>query len=75
MLYTLVFLEEGYHSLPRCPKCDRCVSCRALKGSHWSMVMCAKWAERKRKRLREEEVQAITAVAFWAYERPLETVT
>ena len=34
--------------------------------------MCSKGAERKLKRLREEEAQASTAVALQAYGRPME---
>ena len=37
--------------------------------------MCAKGAERKLRRRREDEVQEITAVDLYAYIRPLETVT
>ena len=37
--------------------------------------MCAKGLEHKIKRLREEEANASTSVAFQAYGRPLEMVT
>ena len=45
----------------------------ALNRKHQATKMCTKRVERKIKRLREEEAQAIMKVDFQAYKRPLET--
>ena len=42
---------------------------------HLATDQCAKVAERKRRRLAEEELQEISERAFQAYKEPLETVT
>ena len=68
---TLVVLEELNHPLLRCPRCDVFVPWRELHGKHQATAMCAKRAERKSNRLREEEAQASIVVAFRAYRRPL----
>ena len=48
---------------------------RALNGSHLATVQCARGAERKRRRLEEEELQENLERAFQAYGAPLENVT
>ena len=48
---TLLFLKEGKHPLPRCPKCDIFFTWRVLNRKHRATVMCARGVERQLKRL------------------------
>ena len=63
----LVVLEEGNHPLRRCPKCDIFVMWWNLSGNHQVTAMCARGADWWLKRLREEEAQLSTVVAFEVY--------
>ena len=72
---TVIILEEVNLPHPRCPRCDIMVPCHALNGSHLTTAQCAKGAERKRRRLKEEYLREISKRAFQAYGEPLETVT
>ena len=49
----LVVLEEGDHSLPRCPKCYMFVTWWALNREYQATDMCARGAERRLKQLIE----------------------
>ena len=55
VLDTVVILEDVNLPHPRCPKCDMLVPCRTLNGRQPATVKCARGAERKRRRLAEEE--------------------
>ena len=57
---TVVMLEEGNLSLPRCPRCDLQVSRKTPNGRHLGTLQCQKGAERKRRRLTETETQKNT---------------
>ena len=48
---------------------------RALNGSNLATAQCARGAERKRRRLDEEELRESMDMAFQAYGEPLENVT
>ena len=52
---TIVVPEEGNRPLLRCPKCDMFVPWEALNGRHRDTAMCARGAELKLRRRREEE--------------------
>ena len=54
---TVVILEEGNLSLPRCPRYDLQVSRKALNGLHLDTSQCRTGTERKRQRLAEEEMR------------------
>ena len=47
----------------------------ALKHCHSKTSLCAWGAKRNRRRLAEEEAQEGTVTVFWAYDRPMETVS
>ena len=51
----IVLLEEGNHTLPRCPKWNMFVYWMELIGMHQATLICAKGSEHKIKRMREEE--------------------
>ena len=71
---TVIILEEGNIPHPRCPQCDMMVPWQALNRRHLATTQCARGAERKRKRLAEEELWEISERAFQAYGAPLEHV-
>ena len=50
VLDTVVMLEEGNFSHPRCARCDMQVPWRALNGIHPMKAQFVKGAERKRRR-------------------------
>ena len=75
MQETLVVLEEGNHPLPGCLKCDMFVVWKVLNGKNQATEICARYAERWLKWLREEEARMRMAETFEADVRPLETVT
>ena len=54
---TVVMLEEGNLSLPRCPRCDLQVSRKALNGRQLGTIQCRTGTERKRRRLAEVEMR------------------
>ena len=54
---TLVILKEGNPPHPWCPQCDMLFPWRALNGRHLVTAHCARGAERKRRRLVEEELR------------------
>ena len=64
---TMVILEEGNLPLQRCPRCDLQVSRKALNGRHLETNQCKTGAERKHRRLAEEEVETTSEKAFYAY--------
>ena len=72
---TVVVLEEGNLPHPRCPRCDMLFPWRALNRSHLATAQCARGAERKRRRLAEEELRKSSERAFQANGKPLENVT
>ena len=57
VLDTVVMLEEGNFSQPRCVRCDMQVPWRELNGQHLGTTQCLKGAERKRRRLAEAETR------------------
>ena len=75
VLDTVVMLEEGKSSHPRCVRCDMKVPRKALNGRHPETVHCEKWAERKRRRLAETETRENSERAFKAYGEPMEAVS
>ena len=64
---TMVILEEGNLSLPRCPRCELQVSRKALNGRHLETNQCKMGAERNQRRLAAEEVKTTSEKAFHAY--------
>ena len=74
-LYTVVILEEGNLSQPRCTRCDMLVPRQAKNGRHPSIAQCAKGGEWKRRRLAESELREILERSFETYGEPLENVT
>ena len=75
VLDTVVMLEEGNFSHPRCARCDMQVPWEALNGGHLGTAQCAKGAERKRRRLAETETRENSERAFKAYMEPMEAVS
>ena len=75
VLDTVVMLEEGNFSHPRCARCDMQVPQRALNGRHPGSAQCLKGAESKRRRLAETETRENSERAFEAYVAPIESVT
>ena len=71
----LVILKEGNNSHPRCSYCDIILPWVALKPRHPEIDLCAQGAERKRRRMAEEEYQAGAVTAVQDYDRPLEIVS
>ena len=71
---TVVILEEGNFPHPRCARCDMQLPRKALNGRHLGTAQCAKWAERKRRRLAETETRENLERAFHAYGQPMEAV-
>ena len=57
---TVVILEEGNQTYPRCSKCDMFVPHKALNGQHLMKALCRRGEERKWCHLYEEEEQAGT---------------
>ena len=72
---TVVILEEGKPPHPSCPQCEMLVPWHVLNGRHLATTQCASGAERKRRRLWEEELRERSEGAFQAYTEPLENVT
>ena len=72
---TVVILEEGNLPLPRCPRCDLQVSRKALNGRHLETNQCKTGAERKLRRLAEEDVETVTEKALHAYGKKMRAVT
>ena len=52
---TIVILEEDNRPYPWCPQCDMFVSHKALNGQHRTTSFFQRVAERKWRRLEEEE--------------------
>ena len=71
---TVVILEEGNPPQPRCPQCNMLVPWHTLNGRHPATAQCARGAERKRRRLAEEEFRESMERAFEDYGAPLENV-
>ena len=61
---TVIILEEGNLSHPRCPRCNIMVTWRAINRTHLVTAQCARGKERKRRRLVEEELREISERAF-----------
>ena len=60
---------------PRILRCNILVSWRALNRRHLATAQCAKGAERKRRRLADEEPRESLERAFQAYGEPLDNTT
>ena len=75
ILDTVVILEEGKLTHPRCTRCDILLPRRALNDRHLTKAQCARGAERKRRRLAEADLREISERSFEAYGEPLENVT
>ena len=71
----MVILEEGKLPHPRCPRCNMMFSWCALNGRHLAIAQCSRGAERKRRRIAEEELREISERDFQAYGAPLKNVT
>ena len=71
---TVIILEEGNLSHPRCSQCDMLVPWRALNGKHHETAMCRSGAERERRRMAETKLRESTEMAFEAYRKQLEAV-
>ena len=71
---TIIILEEGNLPHPRCENCDMFVPCRGLNGRHKSTMMCKSGAERKPRRLSEEEIRESTEMAFEVYGKQIKSV-
>ena len=72
---TVIILEEGNLPHPWCTRCNIMVPWKSLNGCHVTTTQCAKGAERKRRRLVEEELWDSAERAFQDYRRPLVTAT
>ena len=75
VLDTMVMLEEGNFTHPRCARCDMLVLRRTLNGRHPATAQCARGAERKRRRLAEAEMRVSSERAFEAYGEPIKNVS
>ena len=73
---TVVITEEGNHPHPhpRCPAYEMVLPWAVLNCRHPAMSLCVRGAERKRRRLEEEEDWAVKVTELWDYDRTLETV-
>ena len=60
----MVVLEEGNLPHPRCPWCDILVPWLVLNGRQLATAQCDRGAERKRRRLEEEEFRESSERAF-----------
>ena len=60
----VIILEDGNLTHPRCSQCDMLVPWGALNGRHHATTLCRKGAERKRRRILEEELRDSTERAF-----------
>ena len=72
---TVIIPEEGNLPNPRCPWCNMLVPWRDLNRWHLSTAQCAKGAERKLRRMAEEEMWESAERDFQDYRRPLDTIT
>ena len=54
---AVIILDDGNLPHPQCPRCDILVPWHALNRRHLATAQCAKGAERKRRRLAEEDLQ------------------
>ena len=72
---TVIIMEEGNLSHPRCSRCHMMVPWRELNGRHLTTTQCTKGVERKRRRMAEDEMREIAERDFQAYGRPLAMVT
>ena len=72
---TIRVLEEGNRPHPCCPRCDMFLPWWYMNGIHPSVVMCARGAESKIRRLVEEETHMGAVTAFQDYGRPLASVS
>ena len=67
-------MEGGNLPYPRFHRCDMMVHWLALNGRHLATAQYNKGAERKCRRLAEEDIRESTERAFQAYGKPLEMV-
>ena len=70
----MVILEEENFSHPWCPRCEILVPWSVLNVRQLATAQCTRGAERKRRRLSEEELREISERDFQDYGEPLETV-
>ena len=75
VLDTMVILEEGNLSHPRCTRCAMLFPRRALNGRYPATDHCARGEDRKRRRLAEAELREISERSFKSYGEPLENLT
>ena len=68
---NVIILEEENLPHPQFPQYDILVPWRALNGRHFDTAQCSKGAERKRRRLAEEDLRESLERAFQAYGEPL----
>ena len=72
---TMIILEKGNLTNPRCTRCNIMVPWAALNGLHPNNTQCKNGVEWKRHRLVAEEMRDSTKRDFWACGRPLTSVT
>ena len=70
----IIILEEGDLPHPRYENCAMFVPWRTLNGRHKSTEMCRSGAERKRRRLAEEEIRDSTEMTFKVYGQQIQSV-
>ena len=75
ILDTVVILEVGNLSHPRCNRCNILVPWRALNSRRLVTAQCARGAERKSRQLVEAELRESSERAFEAYGESLDIVT
>ena len=74
MRYMIVIMEKGNFPHLRFPACDIFVPWEALNHFHPTTALFARGADRKRRKLVEDEAWAVAYMEFQEYVRPLETV-
>ena len=72
---TVVILEEGAFPYPKCNLCDMQIPWASLNGGHRNTAMCARGADRKKRRLAAEAARKARETVFHAYGQPLENVS
>ena len=72
---TVAILAKSNPPHPQCPGCDMLVPWCSLNGRHLATAQWIRGAERKIRRLAEEELREIPERDFQAYDTHLDNVT
>ena len=72
---TIVILDEGDVTYPRCPKCDMFVSQKALNNRHLLVAFCCRVEESNKCRMAEEKAREGTERLITDYSIPLSPFT